>query len=234
METTGYRAGFSDMVDSIERHVRILSNPFFGDLQDNSGNTTLNRSKSQPSGKTRGNVVASTVSALDVRKEGRYPHAFKENEDDHCVCCSIDHTLENCKQFERKGHKKRMSLLKKRGVCFGCLQRGHLSCDCAARLQCEICKQNHPTVLHINRQTTAPECEPVNKLEELLMNQYNHDFCERNIEKQEMSIEDQRFLRIMETSARLQDGKYTLKLPFKKGDVHLPNNFAEVQQRLQG
>lgn len=56
----------------------------------------------------------------------------------------------------------------------------------------------------------------VSKLEELLMNQYNHDFCEKQIDKQEMSREDQKFLNIMETSAKLQDGKYIMNLPFKK------------------
>lgn len=43
----------------------------------------------------------------------------------------------------------------------------------------------------------------VSKLEKLLMNQYNHDFCEKSIEKKEMSIEDQRFRNIMVTSTNL-------------------------------
>lgn len=42
-------------------------------------------------------------------------------------------------------------------MCFGCLHRGHISRDCGARLKCDICNQIHPTVLHINRQTPAPE-----------------------------------------------------------------------------
>ncbi|KAK0147804.1 hypothetical protein N1851_012495 [Merluccius polli] len=41
-------------------------------------------------------------------------------------------------------------------------------------------------------------------------------------------------MEIMEHSAVLQDGKYRLKLPFKKRDVSLPNNLAVVKQRMQG
>lgn len=73
----------------------------------------------------------------------------------------------------------------------------------------------------------------VSKLEEMLMKQYNHDFCEKQIEKSEPSRED-RFLNIMETSAKLLDGKYTVNLPFKKKDVYLANNLAVAQQRMQG
>lgn len=45
-------------------------------------------------------------------------------------------------------------------MCFGCLQRGHISRNCEARLICEIYNETHPTVLHIG-QTTSPEHEVV-------------------------------------------------------------------------
>lgn len=105
MESTGYRAGFNDLVEFIERHVRILSDPLFGDLQDYSSNTTsLSRPKSQPSNRMKGNVVASTVTAMDTHKELKQPGSFKENKKELCVCCSMEHSLENCKQFKKKRH----------------------------------------------------------------------------------------------------------------------------------
>lgn len=72
------------------------------------------------------------------------------------------------------------------------------------------------------------------KLEELLTSQYNQEFNERKLEEKEMSREDLKFMEIMERSAVLQDGKYYLKLPFRKKEVCLPNNFAVARQRIQG
>lgn len=41
-------------------------------------------------------------------------------------------------------------------------------------------------------------------------------------------------MEIMKSSATLQDERYTLKLPLKKPDVLLPNNFAVAKQRILG
>ena len=35
-----------------------------------------------------------------------------------------------------------------KGLCFGCLQHGHLSKDCKERKKCSVCKRQHPTPLH--------------------------------------------------------------------------------------
>lgn len=51
-------------------------------------------------------------------------------------------------------------------------------------------------------------------------------------EKSEMSIEDKRFMEIV-SKAMLQDGHYTLKLPFRKTNVSMPNNRQLAEQRLQ-
>lgn len=64
----------------------------------------------------------------------------------------------------------------------------------------------------------------VNRLEKLLCEQYNHDFNERATEEKGLSREDVQFMEIMENSAVLEDGHYSLKLPFKKENVSLPNN----------
>lgn len=50
------------------------------------------------------------------------------------------------------------------------------------------------------------------KLEEMLTNQYNHDFNERTMEEKEMSRENLKFLK----TAVFQDGKHCLNLPFKR------------------
>lgn len=73
----------------------------------------------------------------------------------------------------------------------------------------------------------------VESLELLLEKQYEHDFNEKDAEdKMEMSREDSRFIEIMEQSVKLQDGHYSLKLPFKSKEVNLPNNRCVALQRL--
>ncbi len=58
----------------------------------------------------------------------------------------------------------------------------------------------------------------VSNLEEMLK-QHNHDFNERSREdKDEMSVEDKRLIKIAEESIKLKDGHYTLDLPFRKDD----------------
>lgn len=46
-------------------------------------------------------------------------------------------------------------------MCFGCLSQGHINRNCVARLTCEIFKQSHPSVLHINRSPAPGTPEPV-------------------------------------------------------------------------
>lgn len=73
----------------------------------------------------------------------------------------------------------------------------------------------------------------VKSLELLLEKQYEHYFNEKDAEdKMEMSREEARFIEIMEKSVKLQDGHYSLKLPFKAKEGVLPNNHCVALQRL--
>lgn len=67
----------------------------------------------------------------------------------------------------------------------------------------------------------------------LLIIQYNQDFTEQHAEKQEMSQDYLRFLNVMETTTKMQDGKYCVNLSFMTMNVCLPNNVAVAKHRLQ-
>ncbi|KAK0145450.1 hypothetical protein N1851_015638 [Merluccius polli] len=89
----------------------------------------------------------------------------------------------------------------------------------------ERCESGHPAAT-VNRIS-------IERIEELLNNQYSHDFNEPTSEdKEETSKDDERFMEIMKESVNLQDGHYILKLPFKKEDVSLPNNQCVAKQRV--
>lgn len=169
METTGDRAHFSSLVAFIEKRVKVLSDPLFGDIQDSSGvggkdNTKF---KLQHRERAKGNVVATTVASMDPSESDLETSDLPTIKEEQCLCCGLSHALEKCKQFQRKGHKEKMSLLKERGACFACLSSGHLSRHCQQRLQCTVCGQRHPTVLHIQRHPTATEQEKRQASEEL-------------------------------------------------------------------
>lgn len=70
-------------------------------------------------------------------------------------------------------------------------------------------------------------------IQELLVSQYNTDFSEKSYEEtKEMSMEDKRFMKIAEDSAKIVDGHYSLRLPFRRDDVSLPDNRLVAEQRL--
>ena len=162
MERTQQRAHFTDLVAFVERHVKILSDPLFGDIQDPvfaaAGTKTLTRFKSYPGNRVKGNIVATTVTSMTSSERGEEPPAeLVKSVRVGCLCCSYSHTLEECKLFNGKGHKEKIQLLREKGVCFACLCDGHMSRECERRLTCKVCGQTHPTVLHIKRQPAAPE-----------------------------------------------------------------------------
>lgn len=74
----------------------------------------------------------------------------------------------------------------------------------------------------------------VEKLETLLMKQYQHDFPEKEYEeKPQMSVEDTRFMHMMSQEATLKDNHYYLPLPLRNRDVVMPNNYQLAEQRAQ-
>lgn len=74
----------------------------------------------------------------------------------------------------------------------------------------------------------------VNTLEQMLLNQYKHDFMENfSTEKEEISEEEKRFMNIMKNSVQLEDGHYKMNLPFKKENISMPDNFAIANQHMK-
>ena len=63
------------------------------------------------------------------------------------VCKSQSkHRLEECQQFQQSDEK--MKLCFTRGICYVCLNRGHLSSQCESQSSCSKCGQRHHDLLH--------------------------------------------------------------------------------------
>ena len=65
-----------------------------------------------------------------------------------CFFCKKPHDLDACPEFVKKTIAERKEFASAKGLCYGCLQRGHLSKDCKERKRCSICKRQHPTPFH--------------------------------------------------------------------------------------
>ncbi len=86
--------------------------------------------------------------------------ASKSNENKTCLFCQGNRVLERCYALKKKSQRKKIDILKGKGICFSCLKSGHISKECDNRLVCEVCKQMHPTVLHIYRKLPVVNPRP--------------------------------------------------------------------------
>lgn len=94
----------------------------------------------------KGSIIATTIAAIGEPEEDALSNPdLAKVKKDACFCCSGRHSLQDCKQFKEKRHKEKMFLLRRNGVCFGCLGVGHMSRDGGRRLTCQGCNLNHPT-----------------------------------------------------------------------------------------
>ena len=65
-----------------------------------------------------------------------------------CIFCKKDHDLDVCPEYMKGTTSERKEFASTKGLCFGCLQRGHLSKDCKEGKTCTVCNQQHPTPFH--------------------------------------------------------------------------------------
>ena len=96
---------------------------------------------------------------------------------------------------------------------------------------------NGPLPGNDDKQSACPEVivnrTVVERIEGLLINQYNNDFNEKaSNDQEEMSREEKKFVEIVESSVQLKEGHYTMKLPFKKENVTIPINLYVAKQRI--
>lgn len=74
------------------------------------------------------------------------------------IYCQGEHNLAACLQILKRTHKEKLEFLKTKGLCFGCLEKGHMSKGCK-RLTCKQCNLKHPTLLHIASKESHKEKE---------------------------------------------------------------------------
>ena len=161
LKERGYRPMFSDLVKFIERQVMILSDPLFGNIQDPKQTSNVKPVKPREKSCPKSNF-ATTVTPISVESNGEKSNAPISH--NPCLFCKkSDHTLEKCAQIMERSHREKIGFLKEKGICFGCLKRGHLSKFCRARITCDTCKQKHPDILHFTQKEQETKTEQAQK-----------------------------------------------------------------------
>jgi hypothetical protein len=64
---------------------------------------------------------------------------------ENCEVCGRSHLTSKCWNLVKVDHDKKVELLRKKGLCFRCLRRGHLADSCS--LKCTRCQGNHNFLL---------------------------------------------------------------------------------------
>ncbi|KAK7930431.1 hypothetical protein WMY93_006826 [Mugilogobius chulae] len=144
------RARFIDITYFVEKQVRILTDPVFGNIQDMAPPArNMNKSKSNTHPNYKGASFATTINSVATTSQ---PVAGVKHIEPAlnkgCPCCTGSHELKVCARLEKMDHKDKIDFLKKMGVCFSCLCSGHVSKYCQKRSLCAKCGRKHPTVLH--------------------------------------------------------------------------------------
>ena len=138
---------FSNLVEFVKEEAELATDPVFSpnNLRRERNKESNREGPSMPfKGRTKRPPSANsllTSTGGDAGQKSVRPSA-------RCLLCQGNHSLEECVEYTKRSVQERVAFLRSKGACFGCLEKGHLSKTCGARLNCKKCSKFHPTSLH--------------------------------------------------------------------------------------
>ncbi|GFW50045.1 DUF1758 domain-containing protein [Trichonephila clavipes] len=93
--------------------------------------------------------LSTTATAADLFNsnfKNRKDFKFKNN-NNNCIFCEKTHASENCCEAASMLYEVKKNAVIKRGVCYICLKKGHMSHSCRSDVKCIICNKRHYAVL---------------------------------------------------------------------------------------
>lgn len=150
---------FHDLVKFVESEADLATDPVFSpDVLKAERGKVHNKYKPGTNRRRPTNSSSFAITA-DPSKDKKGPKLGNKipSQSKTCPMCSKSHMLDNCDEFVKKNHDERLAFIQSKGLCFGCLNKGHISKDCHKRLTCKTCGKLHPTSLHFN---TKDDKEP--------------------------------------------------------------------------
>ena len=137
------KPSFENVVEFVEKEVEVATDPVFGAAEmaaSQSGSKQPYLNKTEEVMKRKKPKIYVTKTSSEAAKK------------EHCPSCKTNHDPEACQDMLKRGIKERLELIKKSGLCFGCLKPGHSSRQCSKRKTCIKCGGRHPTLLHADQQ----------------------------------------------------------------------------------
>ena len=142
---------FSEFVKFVVKEADIVCDPVLSSpppKEEDSGRTISDRNNDKKPRFLRRPRDANAFTTISNEErhgtaESKPPLAVKL-----CFYCKGPHDLDACPEFVKKTVSERKEFASAKGLCFGCLQHGHLSKDCKERKKCRVCKRQHPTPFH--------------------------------------------------------------------------------------
>lgn len=109
-ERRHHRATFPDIVDFIERQVKIAADPVFGDIQDASKSVQsrdASKGNYQHRVRNKGSSFATTVTFGDRKAHKKQDGSSFDKR--ACLYCKGGHTLELCSLLEKRAHNQKIA-----------------------------------------------------------------------------------------------------------------------------
>lgn len=149
------RPTLKDLIAFIDKQSRIMLDPIFGEVQYKMVEPRQSKVVLKSNRESNFATSALPMYVSEQRNVNLQTNNKAQNQGDlnaftkPCMFCNKSHSMEVCQIFQMKPNKDKVEFLKTKGMCFGCLQRGHISKNCLHRMSCTVCQQSHPTLLHI-------------------------------------------------------------------------------------
>ncbi|XP_006819133.1 uncharacterized protein LOC102802549 [Saccoglossus kowalevskii] len=159
---------FGVLVKFIKKEAKKVNDPIYGKdalrTDHEEGKNKDGNQRRQQSRASKASFATVTDAQQNTQKQDpKETSCYKENEksatdvqqarkpqDKPCIYCDgTSHAMEACRLLAAQSHDDRISFLKSKGLCFGCLKIGHQKKYCRFKETCVHCKRLHPTLLHI-------------------------------------------------------------------------------------
>ena len=99
-------------------------------------------------GKSTANAKVSATSANAVTKKEGPPAPTKKATPGNCPRCDADHKLKDCPIYRELTPSDRRRFNKNQGLCFQCLEHGHMARTCESGIKCDKCELRHHPLVH--------------------------------------------------------------------------------------
>lgn len=151
----GDRATFGDFVAMIKREARKANDTLYGfeACKDSTERRESGRARTANPRKT-GNSFATVTTSNDTQRSTEISSSPSK-----CPRCDGYHALASCMTFVAMSSTERNDFCKQKGICFGCLKKGHIKSKCMQKMSCDKCGKLHPSLLHFDKAVSAVAAE---------------------------------------------------------------------------